>query len=209
MKNTKNKILIACEESGRVRDAFRKRGFDAVSCDLLPTRSNPEYHIQGDVLPLLHLPWLAVIAFPPCTDLASSGAKWFAEKRKNGRQQKAINFFMEFTEANSDCIAIENPVGIMSSKYRKPDQIIQPWQFGHEMSKATCLWLKGLPLLTPAKIVSKGEFVVFRSGKKMAKWYADAAHLPKEQRSQARSQTFQGIADAMAVQWGAFLKRAK
>jgi hypothetical protein len=201
MKNTKNKILIACEESGRVRDAFRKRGFDAVSCDILPTRSKPEYHIQGDVLPLLRLPWLAVIAFPPCTDLASSGAKWFAEKRADGRQQKSAEFFMEFSRANSDFIAIENPVGVMSSKYRKPDQIIQPWQFGHQEQKKTCLWLKGFPLLVPTNNVKEKMLKLPRNVRERLHYLS-----PSPDRARIRSETFQGIAVAMAAQWGAFLK---
>lgn len=201
MKNTKNKILIACEESGRVRDAFRKTGFDAVSCDILPTRSKPEYHIQGDVLPLLRLPWLAVIAFPPCTDLASSGAKWFAEKRADGRQQKSAEFFMEFSRANSDFIAIENPVGVMSSKYRKPDQIIQPWQFGHQEQKKTCLWLKGFPLLVPTNNVKEKMLKLPRNVRERLHYLS-----PSPDRARIRSETFRGIADAMAAQWGAFLK---
>jgi site-specific DNA-cytosine methylase len=193
MKGTKNKILIACEESGRARDAFRKRGFDAMSCDILPTRTKPEFHIQGDVLPLLRLPWLAVIAFPPCTDLSSSGARWFKEKQKDGRQKAAIDFFMACVNANSEHVAIENPVGIMSSVYCKPAQIIQPWQFGHGETKATCLWLKGLPPLKPSKIVDGREPRIWKMP-------------PGPDRARLRSETYAGIANAMAAQWGAFLK---
>jgi site-specific DNA-cytosine methylase len=181
------KILIACEESGIVRDAFIARGHDAISCDLLPSRrSGP--HIQGDVVPLLAEDWDLIIAFPPCTDLCVSGARWFAEKRRDGRQQRAIDFFMCFANANCDRIVIENPVGIMSSKYRKPDQIIQPWQFGHGETKATCLWLKNLPKLTPSNIVEGREQRIW----KMA---------PSENRAKERSKTYSGIADAMAEQW--------
>jgi len=140
-----------------------------------------------------------MIAFPPCTHLAVSGARWFAAKRADGRQQQAIDFFMELANANIPKIAIENPVGIMSTEWRKPDQIIQPWQFGHEATKTTCLWLKGLPQLTPANIVGKGERHITKSGRSLPKWY----NLPpSEDRWKVRSKTFQGIADAMAQQWG-------
>ena len=196
------KILIACEESGKVRDAFRRLGHEAISCDILPTRSHPERHIQGDVLPLLKKRWDMVIAFPPCTHLASSGAAWFVEKRKDGRQQQGMNFFMACINANAPRVCVENPVGVMSSEYRKPDQIVQPWQFGHKFSKKTCLWLKGLPPLNPTKITEKGEIVTFKSGKRIPKWYADAWRLPPAERAKVRSETFQGIADAMAEQWG-------
>jgi hypothetical protein len=147
------RVLVACEFSGIVRDAFRSRGHDAWSCDLLSTeREGP--HIQGDVLRHLDDGWDLVIAHPPCTDLAVSGARYFEEKRKSGAQQKSIEFFMAFTKLRCKW-AIENPIGIMSRLYRKPDQIIQPWQFGHPESKATCLWLSGLPLLQPTKILRK------------------------------------------------------
>lgn len=195
------KILIACEESGKVRDAFRAKGHDAISCDILPTRSHPEWHVQGDVSPLFKKKWDMIIAFPPCTHLASSGAAWFAEKRKDGRQQAGIDFFMSCINANASRICVENPVGIMSTHYGKPSQIIHPWQFGHEASKTTCLWLKGLPPLTPTKVVGKGEVVTFKSGKKMPRWYADAWQLPPAERAKIRSATFDGIADAMATQW--------
>ena len=142
------KVLVACEFSGIVRDAFKAKGHDAWSCDLLPTEI-PGQHIQGDVLDILNDGWDLMIAHPPCTDLCSSGARWFAEKRKDGRQQESINFFMLLVIAPVEKIAVENPVGIMSTIYRKPDQIIQPWQFGHGETKATCLWLKNLPKLTP------------------------------------------------------------
>ncbi len=196
-------ILIACEESQAVTKEFRRLGHEAFSCDILPcSGGHPEWHIQGDVLPELKKNWDMIIAFPPCTHLAVSGAAWFEQKRKDGRQQQGIDFFMLF--ANSKCprVAIENPVGIMSTVWRKPDQIIQPYQFGEPFSKKTCLWLKGLPLLTPTKIVDKGEQTKFASGTSMPKWYADAWKLPPAERSIVRSKTFPGIAKAMAEQWG-------
>ena len=182
------KILIACEFSGIVRDAFLARGHDAKSCDLLPTE-RPGPHIQGDVRDLLGQEWDALIAFPPCTHLAVSGARWFPAKRADGRQQQGIDFFMLF--ANLDCkrVAIENPVGIMSSVWRKPDQIIQPWQFGHGETKATCLWLKNLPKLMPTNIVDGREARIHKLP-------------PSPDRWKLRSTTYKGIAAAMADQWG-------
>lgn len=194
------KVLVACEMSGRVRDAFIARGHDAVSCDLLPTLK-PGPHIEGDVLPLLSQPWDMVIAFPPCTHLAVSGAKHFEQKRADGRQQQGIDFFMKFVELTTHIprVAIENPVGIMSTIYRKPDQIVQPWMFGDEATKTTCLWLKGLPLLVPTKVVGKGARHVTKGGKSLPVWY----NLPPSpDRGKIRSATFQGLADAMAEQWG-------
>lgn len=197
------KILLACEESQTVTKAFRDRGHEAYSCDILPTTgSNPEWHLQQDVLGLLNKQWDMIIAFPPCTHLAVSGARHFAKKIADGRQQQGIDFFMKFTNLDCPKVVIENPVGIMSSKWRKPDQIIQPYLFGEPFTKTTCLWIKGLPLLKPTKIVDKGERTVFASGKSHPKWYADAIKLPPEQRSIARSKTFKGIAMAMAEQWG-------
>lgn len=205
-KEKGEKILLACEKSQAVCKAFRDRGFEAYSCDLLPcSGGHPEWHLQQDVLPLLDQEWDLIIAFPPCTDLAVSGARHFAKKRADGRQQRSIDFFMAFANAKSEHIAIENPVGIMSSTWRKPDQIIQPWQFGHEHQKTTCLWLKSLPPLKPTKIVGKGEFTVFKSGKRHPKWYAEALKLSPKERSIVRSRTFQGIADAMADQWSKHL----
>jgi hypothetical protein len=142
-----------------------------------------------------------IIAFPSCTHLASSGARWFKEKWADGRQLEGINFFLRFTLVSCPKVAIENPVGIMSTYYKKPDQIIQPWQFGEPYTKTTCLWLKGLPKLVPTKIVDKGERIVFDSGKSMPKWYSDAFRVPPEERARLRSRTFQGIAEAMASQW--------
>ncbi len=197
------KVLLACEESQAVTQEFRSLGHEAYSCDLYETSgNNPEWHIQGDVIPLLKQDWDLIIAFPPCTHLASSGAAWFAAKKADGRQQQGIDFFMAIANANCLKIAIENPVGIMSSQWRKPNQIIQPWQFGDSFNKRTCLWLKGLPKLVPTNIVEPGESVTFASGVKMPKWYADAWALKPEERSKARSKTFPGIAKAMAMQWG-------
>jgi site-specific DNA-cytosine methylase len=197
------KILCACEESQAVTKRLRALGHEAFSCDIEPCGGeHPEWHLQKDVTPLLAESWDMIIAFPPCTHLAVSGAAHFAKKRADGRQQQGIDFFMLF--ANNKCpkIAIENPVGIMSKKWRRPDQIIQPYMFGDPFSKKTCLWLKGLPLLKPTKLVDQGERVTFASGKSMPKWYADAFRLPPHERAKVRSRTFDGIADAMATQWG-------
>lgn len=183
------KILVACEESQAVTIELRRIGHEAYSCDIIPcSGGHPEWHIQQDVIPLLTQKWDMILAFPPCTHLAVSGAKWFAAKRADGRQQNAIDFFMQF--ANSDCprIAIENPVGIMSTVWRKPDQIIQPWQFGHGETKKTCLWLKGLPPLIPTEIVEGREQRIWKMP-------------PSEDRAKNRAKTFPGIARAMAEQW--------
>ena len=181
------KVLVACEISGRARDAFRALGHDAVSCDLLPSET-PGPHIQGDVLNHLDDGWDLMIAHPPCTHLAVSGARWFKDKQQE--QKEAIAFFLKLVNAPIQRIAIENPVGIMSTKYRKPDQIIQPWQFGHGETKATCLWLKNLPKLVPTDIVDGRDQKVHRMP-------------PSPDRGKNRSRTYQGIADAMAAQWGA------
>lgn len=192
------KILIACEESQRVCEAFRKKGHEAYSCDILDeSGGHPEWHIKGDVLEHLNDGWDMMIAHPPCTDLAVSGAAWFAEKIKDGRQQRALDFVKVLLDAPIEKIALENPVGVISTKIRKPDQIIQPYMFGESFSKKTCLWLKNLPKLIPTKIVDKGEFITYASGKRMPKWYAE-----KWGKGGERSKTFQGIANAMAEQWG-------
>jgi site-specific DNA-cytosine methylase len=197
------KILLACEESQAVTREFRKLGHEAYSCDILPTSGhNPEWHIQDDVKNILDQGWDMVIAFPPCTHLASSGAAWFEAKRADGRQQEAVDFFMLFANLNIPKVVIENPVGVMSTQYRKPDQIIQPWQFGDEFSKRTCLWIKGVQPLEPTELVAKGEVITYESGRTMPRWYADAWKLNKEERSMVRSKTFPGIAKAMAEQWG-------
>ena len=195
------RVLVACEFSGRVRDAFIVKGHDAMSCDLLPSET-PGPHYQGDVLDILDDGWDLMIAHPPCTHLAVSGAAWFAEKRADGRQQEGIDFFMKLANADIPRVAIENPIGIMSTIWRKPDQIIQPYEYGEPFSKKTCLWLKNLPNLQPTNLVDKGEMIVYESGRKMPKWYADAWRLPKNERAKLRNRTFQGIADAMAEQWG-------
>jgi hypothetical protein len=200
------KILIACEFSGIVRDAFKAKGHDAWSCDLLPTEREGN-HIQGDVLEILDDGWDMMIAHPPCTYLTVTGNKWFKPEYKERfptREQDrkdAIEFFMALANAPIPKICIENPIGIMSSLWRKPNQIIQPYQFGHTEAKKTCLWLRGLMPLEPTKLVEP-EYITFKSGKRMAKWYVDAVKLPKAERSKLRSRTFQGIADAMADQWG-------
>lgn len=194
------RVLIACEYSGVVREAFNSlHGFYAVSCDLLPPEDRRvDYHYQGDVRDIINDGWDMMIAFPPCTDIAVSGAKWFAQKRADGRQQAAIEFVRFLMDAPIPKIAIENPIGVISSYIRKPDQIIQPYQFGHEATKTTCLWLKGLPPLQYTNVVGKGERHVTKSGKSLPKWY----NLPPSPtRWKERSRTFPGIARAMADQW--------
>ena len=183
------KVLVACEFSGRVRDAFIAKGHDAMSCDLLPSET-PGPHYKGDVRDILGNGWDLMIAHPPCTHLAVSGAKWFAAKRADGRQQNAVDFFVMLAETNIQKIAIENPIGVMSTVWRKPDQIIHPWMFGHGETKATCLWLTRLPKLQPTNVVSGREQLVHRMP-------------PSPDRWKNRSRTFQGIANAMAEQWGA------
>ena len=200
------RVLVACEESQAVTKELRELGIEAYSCDIEPcTGGHPEWHIQGDVTPLLDEDWAMVIAFPPCTHLAVSGAAWFEKKRQDGRQQQGIDFFMLFANAKCERVAIENPVGIMSTVWRKPDQIIQPYYFGDSFSKKTCLWLKGLPLLIPTNVVDKGASVKYASGKSMPAWYAEAYKLPPKERAAMRSKTFPGIAKAMASQWGSVI----
>ena len=200
------KALLACEKSQAVTKEMRRIGVEAYSCDIEEcTGGHPEWHICGDVTPLLREKWDMIIAFPPCTHLAASGARWFQEKRADGRQQSGIDFFMMFTRVDCDLLGIENPVGIMSTEYRKPDQIIQPYEFGDSFSKRTCLWLRGLPKLVPTEIVDCGEIITFDSGKKMPKWYADAFSLDAHARAELRSKTFPGIARAMAEQWGSLI----
>jgi site-specific DNA-cytosine methylase len=182
------KVLVACEFSGRVRDAFRKNGHYAVSCDFLAGEgSGYIYHYQGDVADIVDEGWDIILAFPPCTHLAASGARWF--KGKEVEQRESIDFFMWLANLPIKQIAIENPIGIMSTRWRKPDQIIQPWQFGHGETKATCLWLKNLPKLKPTNIVEGRENRIHRMA-------------PSPDRGKLRSITYQGIADAMADQWG-------
>ena len=204
------RVLVACEESQAVCIQFRKLGHEAFSCDILPCSGGfPDWHLQQDVTELLKEKWDMIIAFPPCTYLTVTGNRWFNVEKYG---QKAIeriqdrfaaaDFFMLF--ANADCkkIAIENPVGVMSTIWRKPDQIIQPYQFGDVFEKKTCLWLKGLPKLRPTNIVQPPPRAKYKSGRTMPLWYADAWKLPKEERSLLRSKTFPGIAASMAIQWG-------
>lgn len=204
------RILVACEESQAVTKAFRKLGYDAFSCDLLPcSGGHPEWHFNEDMFKVIKREpkFDLMIAFPPCTDLAVSGAMHFERKIADGSQAKSIQFFMDVVNADVEKIAVENPIGIMSKLYRKPNQIIQPWMFGDKAQKSTCLWLKNLPNLEPTDIVEKGEFFEFISKKgekkKMPMWYYEAlqnAKTPEERRT-LRSKTFQGIANAMADQW--------
>ena len=193
------RILVACEESQAVCKAFREAGFEAFSCDIDEcSGGRPEWHIQGDVLEVLNQDWDVVIAFPPCTHLAASGARHFAAKRADGRQQAGIDFFMAIANCGAEHIAIENPVGIMSTHWRKPDQIIQPWQFGHDASKKTCLWLEGLPNLVPTEVITKDRYSnQTPSGQNKLG--------PSPERARLRSKTYEGIAQAMADQWGAYL----
>jgi site-specific DNA-cytosine methylase len=182
------RVLVACEFSGVVRRAFRELGHDAVSCDLLPAEDGgEEHHLQVDVLSLWGRGWDLMIAFPPCTHLAVSGARWFREKREE--QAEALHFVRKLMDAPIPMIAIENPIGVISTKIRRPDQIIQPWMFGHGETKATCLWLKNLPKLVPTAVVSGREPRVHREP-------------PGPDRWKRRSVTYEGIASAMAMQWG-------
>ncbi len=194
------RVLIACEYSATVRDAFRARGFDAWSCDLLPTEGDPLWHIQDDALAVAwerehYGEWDLLICHPPCTDLAVSGARHFPAKIADGRQARSLEFVQSLLDAPVKHIALENPISIISSRIRKPDQIIQPWQFGHGETKATCLWLKNLPKLAPTNIV-EGR--------------SDRIHKmpPGPNRWKERSRTYRGIADAMALQWGSYLLNA-
>jgi hypothetical protein len=210
------RILVGCEESQAVTIELRNLGYEAFSCDILPcSGGRPEWHIKEDVLKVIDRGWDMLIAFPPCTHLALSGCQHWPQKQKDGRQQKAIDFFMSLVKAPIEKICIENPMSIMSTAYRKPDQIIQPWQYGHEAQKTTCLWLKNLNKLEPTNIVSKGEFIEFVSKKgikkKQPKWYFDALKnsKTKEDRTTLRSKTFKGIAEAMANQFTQPLKQYK
>jgi hypothetical protein len=192
---------VACEFSGVVREAFRQLGHDAVSCDLLPTNNNPPtnrpIHYTGDVFDIILDGWDLMIAHPPCTRLANSGNRW--RKGKEKEEQEAIDFVQLLMDAPIPRIAVENPIGILSTRIRKPDQIVQPWMFGDEATKTTCLWLKNLPLLVPTNIVDKGERHITKSGRSLPKWY----NLPPSpDRAALRSITFPGFARAMAEQWG-------
>ena len=216
------RVLVACEESQTVTKAFRELGHEAYSCDLLPcSGGHPEWHFQQDVFEVIDKGWDLMIAHPPCTFLTGSGVQWlshpddkhlpFEDRRPNpkypNRRQDmldSVEFVKALYNVPIEHIAIENPVGLLSSRWRKPDQIIQPWMFGDEATKTTCLWLKNLPELKPTDIVGKGERTVFASGKSHPKWYADALKnaKTKEERHTLRSKTFPGIAKAIAEQWG-------
>lgn len=224
-------VLIACEESQTVCKAFRDLGHRAYSCDIqMCSGGHPEWHICDDVLKYINgntvFPlqdgtkravkgnWDLIIAHPPCTYLTVTGNRWFNVERYGEKaiqrqkdRQDAIDFFMEFTRAKCKRVVIENPVGIMSTVFRKPNQIIQPYMFGDEAEKKTCLWIKGLPNLVETNVVAPPERVKFNSGKSMPKWYADAWRLPKEERARVRSKTFHGIAKAMAEQWGGKIEK--
>ena len=193
------RVLIACEYSGIVRDAFAKKGHDAWSCDILPTE-NPGNHIQDDILKHLDKNWDLMIAHPPCTHLAVSGARWFTEGKKPWSLQiEALDFVRKLLDAPIDKIALENPVSVISTKIKKPNQIIQPFEYGHDVTKKTCLWLKNLPNLKPTKIVKPD--IVLVNGKKMSRMHYESFKLPSKERSKVRSKFYTGIAEAMADQW--------
>jgi hypothetical protein len=232
------KVLVACEESQEVCKAFRERGHIAYSCDIMScSGGHPEWHIRDNVLKVLRggqfrtmdgidhyvSSWDMVIAFPPCTHLAVSGAAWFEKKRADGRQREGIEFFCNFLQTECEKVVIENPVGIISGDYipkyfpdlaerfnlpKKPTQIIHPWMFGDNYSKSTCLWEKGVsplkPIITKQPELEWFEWIDGKTGKpkRQPKWFADAWHLPAEERAKVRSKTFHGIAQAMAEQWG-------
>ena len=225
------KLLVCCEESQRVCSAFRQRGWEAYSCDIMPeSGGHPEWHIQQDVLPLINGDcefvtadgekhkiigkWDMIIAHPPCTYLTVTGNRWFnveqygdkAIQREKDRKN-AIKFFMRFVNADCGNIAIENPIGVMSTTYRKPNQIIHPYMFGDPERKGTCLWLKGLPELKPTNIV-ESQVIVYKNGKGTdSPWHMNTLGLPKAERAKLRSKTFPGIAQAMAEQWGEYIER--
>lgn len=233
-------VLVACEESQRVCTEFRRLGHNAFSCDILKcSGGHPEWHFNQDVLEVIRNngglleigeeyyiegKWDLMIAHPPCTFLAVSGARWYyhpddkdlpiEQRRPHPKfpnratdREEGVVFFMDLINAPIEHIAVENPVGIMNTRYRKPDQVVQPYYFGDEASKSTCLWLKNLPLLKPTKIVGKGEMVELSSGKRLPKWYSDALSKAKtpEERRNLRSKTFPGFAKAIAEQWSAYL----
>lgn len=224
-------VLIACEESQRVCEQFRLLGHQAFSCDILECGGpHPEWHIKGDVLPILngncsfttqnedvHIlnsKWDLIIAHPPCTFLTITGNRWFNVEKYGDKarqrmvdREEAVKFFMAIVNADCDHICIENPVGIMSTRYRKPDQIIQPYMFGDAFEKRTCLWLIGLNKLIPTNEVTPEERVYYKSGKSMPKWYSDAANLPPAERAKVRSRTFPGIAQAIAEQFSEQINR--
>ena len=191
------KVLVACEESQAVTIELRKLGHEAYSCDIEEcSGGHPEWHLQQDVTALLEQEWDMIIAFPPCTNLAVSGAAWFEQKRKDGRQQASIEFFMKFANAKCKRVAIENPVGIMSTQWRKPDQIVQPYEYGHMEQKKTCFWLKGLPKLVETENVKEQMLLLPKKERERIHYMS-----PGPERAKLRSKTFPGIAKAMAMQW--------
>ncbi len=216
------KVLIGCEESQAVTIEFRKLGIEAYSCDIQEcSGGHPEWHYKEDIFKVINREhWDCMIAFPPCTHLAVSGAKHFEQKRKDGRQQQGIDFFLAIANTKIEHIAIENPVGVMSKIYKPPSQIIQPYYFGDEAQKTTCLWLKNLPKLLHFKEMDLFNNIITHSGKgetwnftskkgqkkSFSKWYVDALKLSPLDRAKARSKTFPGLAKAMATQWGEFLQ---
>ena len=190
------RVLVACEYSGIVRNAFSALGHDAMSCDLLPTELEGN-HYQGDIRDVLDYPWDLMIAHPPCTDLSVSGAAWFEKKRKNGNQYASASFFMTLAKCDIPKIAIENPVCIMSKLWRKPDQIVHPWMFGHPEQKATCLWLKGLPNLKETNNVKELMLTLPDNERQRLHYLPTSAD-----RGKLRSKTFEGLAQAITQQWG-------
>ena len=221
------RVLIACEESQVTTKAFRNLGIEAYSCDILPcSGGHPEWHIKDDVFKIINQGWDLMIAHPPCTYLSGSGVQWlsnpddkhlpFDERRPHPKylsrredMLQSVEFVKKLYNSTIKYIAIENPVGLLSSRWKKPDQIVQPYMFGDQATKTTCLWLKNLPLLSPTKIVDKGERTVFASGKSHPKWYAEALKnaKTKEERQTLRSKTFEGMANAFANQWSKILKQ--
>ena len=208
------RILLACEESQAVTKEFRKLGHEAYSCDLLPcSGGHPEWHRQEDLTEVLKEKWDMIIGFPPCTYLTVTGNRWFniekyGEKaiKRHADREDAVKFFMMIANADCEKIAIENPVGVIATRWRKSDQIINPYQFGDAFEKKTCLWLKGLPKLVETNVVEPPPRTTYKSGKSMPSWYADAVKLPAKERSIIRSKTFPGIAKAMASQWGGYVE---
>lgn len=202
------RVLVACEESQEVCKAFRELGHEAYSCDIEPcSGGHPEWHLQCDALEIIKMRWDLIIAHPPCTYLTNAGNKWFKPEYKErfpDREQKredAVSFFMAFWNADCPRVAIENPQGIMSSRFRKPDQYIEPYMFGDSEKKKTGLWLRGLPALAPTNVVEP-IIIECASGAREPRWHMESMHLPPKERSKVRSKTFPGIARAMAEQWG-------
>lgn len=209
-----SKILISCEESQTICKAFRNLGHEAYSNDIMDcSGGHPEWHLKMDVFEAVnHMEWDCMIGHPPCTYLTITGNKWFKPEFKDRfpdrhkQREDAIKFFIDLYNVNISYIALENPVGVMSSRWRKPDQYVQPYEYGDPHSKKTGLWLKGLPKLIPTKIVEP-QFHIYKDGRRDPIWHIETLKLPADERSKARSKTFQGIADAIAQQWGDFLDK--